>query len=202
MDDRSIRRARRLILALAAVAGVVAAHALEYTAAHVDAPGRADHLHATGHGYWPAAVLVAMAAGLLGTGLAAGSAIRRALDRHDGVHPQGRTLPRLGSLAMAQGGLFAVMEVVERTVVGADLSELVRTPWFALGLLLQVLVAAAVVVVLRVITAGAERLTAAARRRRRGRAVVDRWARRAWWMPAAAVLAGEGGRGPPVLLRA
>lgn len=197
---------RRLILVLAAVAGVVAAHGLEYTAAHLDAAGRAHHLHATGHGYWPGAVRVAIVAAILALGVAVGSSIRRALDapgarrRPRGSEVRGEPALRLAPLAVVQVTLFGGIEILERVVAGADVWELVRTPWFAAGLALQVLVAAVAVVVLRLIGAGIERILGAPRRP---------WARRsgalrpvaAWWMPDAVVAPAAGCRGPPVALR-
>ena len=163
MSGGSSGRVRRLILVLAAVAGVVAAHGLEYAAAHLDPVGRAHHLHVTGHGYWPGAVRVAIAAAVLAMGFAAGTGMRRALDRRPGRSAGGRAgsaVVGLAPLASVQLGLFGALEILERLVAGADLSELVRTPWFAAGLALQVVVAAVAVAVLRLLDAGAERLLA------------------------------------------
>ena len=203
VDEGSGRRVRRLILALAAVAGVVAAHGLEYSAAHLDPAGRGHHLHATGHGYWPGAVRLAVAAAVLAMGIAAGYGLRRASDRRDtggetAVGARGPLL-RLRPLMVAQLGLFASMEVAERVVAGAGLSDLIRTPWFAVGLGLQALVAAAAVLVLRLIAAGAERVATAVRRRRR-RVTAAGWPAGVSWMPAAVVATTAGCRGPPYLL--
>lgn len=205
MPEGSSGRARRLILVLTAVAGVVAAHGLEYTAAHLDPAGRSHHLHATGHGYWPGAVRVAIAAAVLAMGVAAGSGVRRALDRSCALQARGGSgapashVLRVAPLALVQVTLFGGMEILERVVAGADLAELVRTPWFAAGVVLQVLVAAGAVVVLRLIGAGAERLLARPRRPRVRRGVAIRPAA-ASWMPDAVVAPARGCRGPPIAL--
>lgn len=195
-------RVRRLVLVLAAVAGVVAAHGLEYTAAHVDPVGRSHHLHVTGHGYWPGAVRVAIAAAVLAMGVAAGSGIRRALDRSEATAGRGgppSPALRLAPLALVQVALFGAIEITERVVAGADLAELVQTPWFAAGVALQVVVAAVAVVVLRLIGAGVERILAHGRRPRLRRepAVRPVGASR---VPGVVVARASGCRGPPVVL--
>ncbi|MGH9225504.1 MAG: hypothetical protein ACRD2W_17355, partial [Acidimicrobiales bacterium] len=56
---------RAMVPALAAVAGVVAAHLVDYAVLFPQAGARADHLAATGHSYWPAAAAVAVGAGIV-----------------------------------------------------------------------------------------------------------------------------------------
>ena len=202
-------RVRRLVLVLAAVAGVVAAHGLEYTAAHLDPTSRSHHLHVTGPGYWPGAVRLAIAAAVLALGVAAGAGLRRGLDRSGaqggrgvaGGGASGSPVLRMAPLALVQVALFGGMEVLERVVAGADLGELVRTPWFAAGLALQVLVAAVAVAVLRLIGAGAERLVGRARRPRAPRAAVVRPVGPSA-MPGTVIAAATGCRGPPAAVPA
>jgi len=50
---------------LSGVAGVVVAHSAAYLIAVPDGVERARHLSATGHGYWPVAVGLALVAGVV-----------------------------------------------------------------------------------------------------------------------------------------
>ncbi|MDQ1372690.1 MAG: hypothetical protein QOJ09_28 [Actinomycetota bacterium] len=121
-----------------AVAGVVVGHGAAYAIAFPAGASRAAELHATGHGYWGGAVIGGVAAAVLAL-VAVGW---RAAHRADvGV----RFLP----LAVGQVALFATAEAAERTAAGVPLAGLAHAPEFAIGLLLQVVVAAVAVTVLR-----------------------------------------------------
>lgn len=187
---------RRLILVAAAVAGVVAAHALDYLAVSADGAERARHLHITGHGYWSGAVALAISGAVVATAIAASWGARRAPGRADG----GSDGPVIGfvPLTLAQVGLFAGMEVAERVLAGAEVSELVHGPLFALGLVLQAVVAATAVLVLRLVSSGAERIAARAVRPSHRSPRVTRPSADAP-MPGTAGWGASGCRGPPRL---
>jgi hypothetical protein len=184
-----VAAARRLLLLGAAVTGVVAAHAANYALSLPDPARRSHELAATGHGYWPVALALAVAAGVG----AACLAVRRGLG--PAVVPARITT---GKLAGAQVGLFLVVECVERLGAGVDPRPFLHSPQLALGIVLQVAVAAAAVVVLRLVERGARAIAAILRRARRPRrAVTTTWAPPVddvvvrWWGTA-----GDA-RGPP-----
>ena len=126
-----------MVPALAAVAGVVVAHIVDYAVLFPQAGARADHLAATGHSYWPAAVAVALAGGIMAVGLAAGRGAARAVR---GALP---SAPRRGLawLLLCQGTAFAVLEVGERGLAGLPPSIVLHSPEFWFGLALQLPVA-------------------------------------------------------------
>src|SRR5215210_2655724 len=155
---------RRLILWLSAVAGVVATHTLDYTAVIGDAGERAEHLHATGHGYWTHAVALATSGAVLVVVAAAWCGARGARDPEDAGEA---AIVRFLPLALAQVGLFAGMEVAERVLSGAGIAELAHGPLFAVGLLLQLVVAALAALLLGLVAAGAGRIASRIRRVRR-----------------------------------
>jgi len=139
----NVRHAKRCITVAAGITGVVAAHMVAYVLAFADPRQRADLLASTGHGYWSgAAGAVVLAAGVVVAAAVAHRAIRAG---------SSRVVPRLGSLAAYQLAMFAGVEVVERLVAGAPLTELLHGHEFAIGLALQIVVAAAVVVVLHAV---------------------------------------------------
>lgn len=183
------------LLAVSGVAGVVAAHSVAYLIAVPDGSLRAQHLSATGHGYWPIAVGVACVAGLVAM---VASGIR------------GRALALARSTTLSTGGpvwtaglvawqlvLFSVMEIGERVGTGSAPATLVRDPVFLVGLAIQVLVALLIVSVMRVIERGVELLVDALQRRlRQGHAGVPIWADRSW-VVSSWVGGKPGARGPP-----
>jgi len=187
-------RARLLVMA---AAGIVVAHAADYALAFPDPARRAKVLSATGHGYWPAAVAVAVVCGAIGLALSA----RRGW-RGDG--PRASLPLNVGRLALGQVALFAVLETVERLAVGGHPASFLAGSQFALGVVLQVAVALVAVVVLRGVERGANRLASALRRPWRR----ARDGGRSWTPPAddAAVVRWWGtsgdARGPPLTLPA
>jgi hypothetical protein len=127
-----------VVVLATAVAGVVVGHAAAYAVAFPSGAARARELHATGHGYWGGAVLGGVCAAVLA--LAAGA--WRASRRTDvGV----RFLP----LAAGQLALFAAAETAERVAAGVSLPALLHAPEFAIGIVLQIVVAAVAVAALR-----------------------------------------------------
>lgn len=148
------RRRRIIAHVLAGLAGVVAAHAAGYLAVFPDAHARAEHLHETGHSYWPAATaLAALAAGGLAT-LAVHAGIRRR--REHRADQRGLTV---GTLAAFQLAVFVVAEVTERVLSGAPLHEMGLGWELVVGLALQVAVAALVCRLFGGVVATVDRLT-------------------------------------------
>ncbi|MDQ1395208.1 MAG: hypothetical protein QOG64_467 [Acidimicrobiaceae bacterium] len=144
----------------AGVAGVVAAHAFDYLVVFPDTAQRTHALAATGHRYWP----LAATAAILATAIAAvAAAIRGASSRRTDADAD-RLLPRFAALARFQVGLFAAVEVTERVAAHVSPAGLVRERSFALGMVLQLVVAATVVVILAGIEKLARRVAAAIRR--------------------------------------
>ncbi|MPZ93255.1 MAG: hypothetical protein GEU68_16870 [Actinobacteria bacterium] len=137
-------------------AGVVGAHTFAYRLAHAS---RASHDHAlesTGHGYWDLAILLGLAALIIGVGV-------------EMVFGGGRSKPRRAlftwlRLFALQGLTFAVLESLERLVQGPEqLTLLFHEPAFWLAFPLLVLTAAAGCVLLVLARKAGETL---ARRRR------------------------------------
>lgn len=118
---------------LVAPAGLGAGHLLAYALSGADAEA---HLAATGHGYLPTALRVAVAMGLLGAVAAVLGGTRRATGRGGSL----ALLPTAVRLIGIQTGAFVLLEVAERLVAGAPLADL--WPLLGVGLLVQVLVAA------------------------------------------------------------
>ena len=139
---------RRLLLLLMAPAGTLAAHGLAYgplSGGHHDNEGL--------HGYLPIVAVVASSvavAGLLWTT----------------VFRRGRALelPSVRSLVLAQLGVFAVQEIVERLAARVSIGDLVSHPAVRCGLATQVLTAAALLMVTRVLRQVVCALLATARR--------------------------------------
>lgn len=133
-----------MIPALAAVAGVVVAHAVDYLVLFPSSGARDAYLHATGHGYWWVAVAAATAAAASAVVLVAGSAFRRAARGAGGARDV-----RLGSLLVWQMAAFVALEATERGLSGLAPGSVVHGRELWLGLLLQLPVAALVVWLLR-----------------------------------------------------
>lgn len=142
-----VRRVIRSFLPLVAgVTGVVVAHAAAYLMAFPSPDRRAEALHASGHGYWDHAVMLAVVAGVLAVARAAVLGVRwwqAELEPGSGCFCR-----RFVLLATWQVVLFTGMEVIERVVAGVAPGTLVETPTFAVGVLLQVAVAAALLLLL------------------------------------------------------
>ena len=189
-------RASRLVL-LTGIAGVVLAHTIDYLALFPHGQARAHELQATGHAYWPAAVLLGAVAGASALALAMARGLRSGLF---GAGPIAGPV-RLGRLASCQLVLFVALESAERAAVGVSPYVLLQSPEFWLGLALQVVVAAAVVLLLRGAEGVARRLAGA----RRALGPLPGRAQ-SWSLPAdapefAAWIARVDPRGPPLPAR-
>lgn len=188
-------KAARARLLVVAAAGIVIAHAADYALAFPDPTRRGHALSASGHGYWPAAVALAVVCGAAAVALA----VRRGW-RSEGPRV---SLPATAArLAVGQVLLFTVLETVERLAVGAHPLLFLSSGAFALGVVLQVAVAVAAVLLLRGVEVGARRVAAALRPSRHPDIEAAAWLSRtvdvvvSWWG-----VAGDA-RGPPSLLPA
>ena len=148
-----------MVPALAAVAGVVAAHVVDYAVLFPQAGVRADHLQATGHGYWPAAAVLAVGAAAVALAVTAGRGALRAL-RDRPATASGRR--DLAWLLLCQGLAFVAMEAGERGMAGLPPAIILRSPEFWFGLVLQVPVAWLAIRVLAVVERAAFHVTRAA----------------------------------------
>lgn len=177
---------------IAGTAGVVVAHAASYLVAVPHAHARAEHLHATGHSYWPGATGVAVLASLFALTHAAMTGRRHALDRF--------ALPALsvGWLAGIQLGLFVGMEILERVAAGAPVDQLASEPAFGVGSVLQLVVAGLTCRLLRGVATAAAHVVARSRDARS--TVVSRRPprlRAGTWPHLARRAGGVGSRAPP-----
>ena len=153
-------RDHRLFLGLAGVAGVVVAHTVADLVAFPDAGHRAEHLQSTGHGYWPAAVGLALVAALAVVSVAVVRGARRGLSGFE-RRSRSRSWPaELAYLIVWQLGLYTALELAERVGMGQSPAVLLHERQFALGLAAQVVVAAAALLLLVGVELGAERAAA------------------------------------------
>ncbi|TMK89471.1 MAG: hypothetical protein E6G57_01255 [Actinobacteria bacterium] len=144
-------KAARARLLVVAAAGIVIAHAADYALAFPDPTRRGRALSASGHGYWPAAVALAVVCGA--------AAVARAVRRGWRSAGPRASLPATAArLATGQVLLFTLLETVERLAVGAHPLLFLSSGAFALGVVLQVAVAVAAVLLLRGVEVGARRL--------------------------------------------
>ncbi len=187
-----VDRARLLVVA---AAGIVVAHAANYVLAIPDPTQRQHVLTATGHGYWPIAVVVAAVCGVSGVVLAA----RRGWRGDSLPMSTGATVARL---AAGQVVLFGLIEAIERMAVGIHPMGYLTSAQFAVGILLQIAVAVAGALLLRGVEAGAGRLASSGPRRAGAGTDQRTWAFPTdddivrWWG-----VAGDA-RGPPSTLPA
>jgi hypothetical protein len=188
-------KADRARLLVVAAAGIVIAHAADYALAYPDPVRRGHELAATGHGYWPVAVVAAVVCGGVGLALAARRGWR-------GEHSATPLVVTATQLAAGQVALFAVVESVERLAVGAHPFAFLASVPFAIGVVLQVAVAVAAAVVLRSVEEGAHRVAAAVRRRRRANTGTPAWRLRSEDMPSAWWGTTGDARGPPLTVPA
>jgi hypothetical protein len=136
-----------------AFAGVVAGHTLTYFAAIPGGSDRAAFLAATGHSYWRNALVVALLLEVLGAGVVAIRGFRAGLRGSLPIqHGTGQLAARL---ALIQVGAFSALEVGERLVSGVGVSGMFAHHLFALGIVIQVLVAVAGALLLRWLAAAA-----------------------------------------------
>lgn len=148
------RVAGKLLLAGVALSGVVAGHTVAYVAAVPSAATRHDVLAQTGHGYWPVAVLVGLAACLCAAGSVALRHARAAAGgRALGADVSGWLAPRLAAVQIL---LYVAVEATERVVAGVPLAELLHEGLVLRGLLAQLLVAVLATVLLGWLARAAE----------------------------------------------
>ena len=134
----------RIASAAIGAAGVVGAHTLAYRLAHASQASHDHALESTGHGYWDLAILLGLAALIIGIGVEMAFGGRRAQPRR----APGLTWLRLFAL---QGLTFASLESFERAVQGPEqLMLLFQEPafWLAFPLLLLTAAAGCVLLVL------------------------------------------------------
>lgn len=125
----------RIATAAIGVAGVVGAHTLAYRLAHASHASHDHALESTGHGYWDLALLLGLAALVIGIGVEMAFGRRRSRPGRAGL-----TWLRLFAL---QGLTFASLESLERAVQGPEqLSLLFQEPAFWLAFPLLALTAA------------------------------------------------------------
>lgn len=156
---RTVHGLRRIGAYVAAgTVGVVGAHVAAYATVFPHAHERAEHLHATGHSYWPAATALAGLAAVGVVGLALRTGHRRAAGEGWRTDLSG------GRLAPFQVAMFAGIEVVERLVAGAPLADLAHGAEFFVGLGVQVVASMLVCRLFRTVAHVAERISS----RRRG----------------------------------
>jgi hypothetical protein len=160
MQERA--RLRGLPLMSTAVGGVLVGHWLAYVAAIPRASVRAAALADSGHSYLDTAVRIAVVLAVAGVG----TILLRLLAWSDGQAAQGRagTLRWVAvRLAVLQVLGFTAMETAERVAAGAPVAGMFAHHVFAIGLLLQVLVACVASVLLLRFLRVAERLVLAIR---------------------------------------
>jgi hypothetical protein len=142
------RRTAQAILACSAAAGLVGAHVIAYIVALPDPAVRATVLRATGHGYFSAAAVAAVVAGIFGVLGAAALGYRRGGGM---VRPVGlrHTAVRVAAI---QSAAFVILEVAERAAANVPLVTMnVRLLLIGIGVqaLLGCLAAAIVLLVCR-----------------------------------------------------
>ena len=187
--------ARRLLIIAAVVGGVLVGHAATYVLAVPDPHHRDLVLDGTGHGYLPAAAQLALVLAVAGIAAVFASAVAsrsRAADL-----PFVRLLARL---AAAQVVAFAGLEIVERSLAGAPLGDLVGDRLLVIGVAAQLGVAIVSAVAIRSLGRGAARLgevvrarTVAARPATGTLAIASH----APWAPARVIPPADPIRGPP-----
>lgn len=119
-----------------AAAGLLLGHALSYMLAIPDPYHRDFVLSRTGHGYLPAASQTAM---ILILAVAA-AIFARAWSYRIARGGRERFTSIAGTLAIAQIGAFAALEILERVATGAPLGDLVRDHLLVISLVVQVAV--------------------------------------------------------------
>jgi hypothetical protein len=149
-------------LVVVAVAGVVVAHALDFVVVYGGDLERHHQLAATGHGYWPVAALVGLLAGLLAFGWSVGRGGTHGLAKATPASSGRFVAADIARLSATQLGVFAAVEMVERLAAGISPGALIRSPEFAVGLGLQVVVATVAVAVLVAVEGMSERVVRAA----------------------------------------
>ncbi len=175
--------------------GVLVGHAATYVLVVPDPHHRGLVLEGTGHGYLPAAAQLALVLAVAGIAAVLASGIA---SRSRTVEP---SVVRLAvRLATVQVVAFAALEVVERSVAGAPLGDLVGDRVLAIGAATQLGIAVMSALVVRLLGRGAARVgeivrarTAAARPIAGTLAIASY----APWAPARVTLPADPIRGPP-----
>lgn len=126
----------RIAVALLAPAGVVAGHALAYSAAHGWEHERQAML--SGHGPFPMFAAVALPLALVGLLLVAAPV-------------RGPSRVRLAPLAAAQVGLVASVEFVERVIGVEPLAQVLHDPTVWVGIAAQLLTATVLLLLVRAV---------------------------------------------------
>jgi hypothetical protein len=158
-----MHRRPALWMAGVAFAGVVAGHSIAYFAAIPDASRRGALLAQTGHGYWRTALVAALLAEVLCLGAVAARHFRAGL--------AGALPIRLGGFQLAlrlsviQIVVFTGLEVGERVVSRIPVAGMFANHLFALGVVIQLLVAGAGALLLRWLGRAAEALGSSLRGR-------------------------------------
>jgi hypothetical protein len=157
VSDVNINSFARITTAAIGAAGVVGAHSLAYRLAHAS-QGSHDHaLESAGHGYWDLAILLGVAALIIGIGVEMAFGGRQ-------THPPRSPLSTWLRLFALQGLTFASLESLERAIQGGgQLGLLFQEPAFWLAFPLLALTAAVGCVLLVLARKAGETL---ARRRR------------------------------------
>ncbi|MEW6154705.1 MAG: hypothetical protein AB1673_12045, partial [Actinomycetota bacterium] len=152
---------RTVVPALAAVAGVVAAHTVGYGVAFPGSGARGQHLASTGHSYWPLAAAAALAGAAAALAVSAGRGALRSTAPAHGYAPAAdrRDLPWL---LACQSVAFVLLEAGERALAGLSPASALQSPGFWLGLVLQLPVAWLALRALRAVEGAARRWAAAA----------------------------------------
>jgi hypothetical protein len=191
---------RAIVPALAAVAGVVVAHVVDYLVVFPNGGQRADALATTGHAYWPVAVAAALAAGAVALMLSAARGVRRGGASRSGVRASGGAgLLTFGWLLGWQVVAFVAMETGERAAAGLPPSVLLHSATFWLGLVLQVPVAWLARRLLHAVEGAACRLATRLNRRPARRPQSTPFPGRVVPLRTLVFLGGPGPRGPPQL---
>ena len=186
------RTLRVLIAAGGGIAGILGAHALGYFAVLPDGAHRHELLLRTGHGYWPHALALGLAALLIASLVALGAGFSGA------VRPR-RT--DAAALALIQVGGYVSLEAVERIGAGPGATRLI-VPLLAVGIALQVVVAMFGAWVLRLLARAGARIASLLRTRTRDRRRSRALRPRPVAIPGSRVAGAVGGRAPPFSLAA
>jgi hypothetical protein len=165
------RTIRRLPLAGAGVAGAAVGHSIAYLIVAPQGRARATLLAGTGHGYLSTIAAAEVVLGLLALLTFLGRRFHRGLRserRPPGEEPWAWLAARLALLQIA---IFGVQEVVERTVAGHPVGDLLSDRLLSIGVLVQVVVAVGVATLLVMLGRAAEAVGRALGRQRLPRPV-------------------------------
>ena len=192
MSER--RRLRDLPTFCFAFVGLIVGHLLSYLIAIPDAARRDAVLAETGHAYLHLAGDIAV---VLGFAAVVTIGLRAVAERRATELPSGLRLAwRLGAL---QAAAFVAMEMGERLVSGAGLGELFADHLFAIGIVVQLVIAALGTLLLRWLGRVAVRIAAVLARPLRRRPAGTVWVRPGSGRPPRPAFAGiVSARAPPL----